>query len=188
LTNDLGGYYTTSPPEKDQFGAKGDFVTSPEISQVFGELIGVWVVAEWIAQGRKSEGVYLMEVGPGRGTLMDDMLRTIRNFSPLAKALEAVYMVEASPSLRTAQHKLLCGENKLEETELGWQSVSKHSPDLKIVWTEDIRFVPKEASKTPFIIAHEFFDAPTSPTEVKRKFHQATLAQCELNGNKTPKE
>jgi NADH dehydrogenase [ubiquinone] 1 alpha subcomplex assembly factor 7 len=159
LTSDLGGYYTSSPPEKDQFGAKGDFVTSPEISQVFGELIGVWVVAEWIAQGRKSEGVYLMEVGPGRGTLMDDMLRTIRNFPPLAKAVEAVYMVEASPNLRAAQHKLLCGDNTLEETKLGWQSVSKHSPDLKIIWTEDIRFVPKEASKTPFIIAHEFFDA-----------------------------
>jgi SAM-dependent MidA family methyltransferase len=159
LTSDLGGYYTSSPPEKDQFGAKGDFVTSPEISQVFGELIGVWVVAEWIAQGRKSEGVYLMEVGPGRGTLMDDMLRTIRNFPPLAKAVEAVYMVEASPNLRASQHKLLCGDNKLEETKLGWRSVSKHSPDLKIIWTEDIRFVPKEASKTPFIIAHEFFDA-----------------------------
>ncbi|KAM0719275.1 hypothetical protein Q7P37_005180 [Cladosporium fusiforme] len=159
LTSDLGGYYTSSSADKDQFGAKGDFVTSPEISQVFGELIGVWVVAEWIAQGKKSEGVYLMEVGPGRGTLMDDMLRTIRNFPPLAKAVDAVYMVEASPNLREAQHKLLCGENKLEETELGWQSVSKYSQDLKIIWTEDIRFVPKEASKTPFIIAHEFFDA-----------------------------
>jgi NADH dehydrogenase [ubiquinone] 1 alpha subcomplex assembly factor 7 len=160
LTSDLGGYYTsTSPSGSDQFGAKGDFITSPEISQIFGELIGVWVVAEWIAQGRKSNGVYLMEIGPGRGTLMDDMLRTVRNFPPLAKAIEAVYLIEASPRLREAQHKLLCGENALEETKMGWQSASRHSRDLKVVWTEDVRFVPKDASKTPFIIAHEFFDA-----------------------------
>lgn len=160
LTSDLGGYYTSNAPsEKDQFGAKGDFVTSPEISQIFGELIGVWVVAEWIAQGRKSEGVYLMEMGPGRGTLMDDMLRTTRNFPALAKALEAVYLVEASPRLRETQHKLLCGDNETKENSIGFESTSKHSPDLKIVWTEDIRFVPREGNKTPFIIAHEFFDA-----------------------------
>ncbi|KAK0316266.1 hypothetical protein LTR01_000012 [Friedmanniomyces endolithicus] len=160
LTSDLGGYYTaTAPSESDQFGAKGDFVTSPEISQIFGELIGLWVVAEWIAQGRRSEGVYLMEMGPGRGTLMDDMLRTIRNFPPLAKAIEAIYLVEASRNLRIAQHKLLCGENPLSENEIGHESTSKHSEDLKIIWTEDIRFVPREASKTPFIVAHEFFDA-----------------------------
>ncbi|OQO01348.1 hypothetical protein B0A48_12903 [Cryoendolithus antarcticus] len=160
LTSDLGGYYTsTSPTTSDQFGSKGDFVTSPEISQVFGELIGVWFVAEWIAQGKKNEGVYLMEVGPGRGTLMDDMLRTVRSFPDLAKAIEAIYMVEASPRLRKAQHKLLCGDNAMEETSMGWQSVSKHSNELKIIWTEDVRFVPKDGSKTPFIVAHEFFDA-----------------------------
>ena len=78
LTSDLGGYYTStaaSPSDADQFGAKGDFVTSPEISQIFGELVGVWIVAEWIAQGRLGEGVVVMECGPGRGTLMADVLR-----------------------------------------------------------------------------------------------------------------
>jgi SAM-dependent MidA family methyltransferase len=160
LTSDLGGYYTGAlSKDRDQFGRKGDFVTSPEISQIFGELIGVWIVAEWMAQGKKSEGVYLMEVGPGRGTLMDDMLRTIRNFPSLAKAIEAVYLVEASEELRKAQHKLLCADNPMTETKLGWESTSRHSPDLKVVWTEDHKFVPRDPSKTPFIVAHEFFDA-----------------------------
>ncbi|KAK4242413.1 NADH dehydrogenase complex I, assembly factor 7 [Achaetomium macrosporum] len=160
LTADIGGYYTGALEEgRDQFGVKGDFVTSPEISQVFGELCGIWFVAEWIAQGRQSRGIELIEVGPGRGTLMDDMLRTIQKFPAMANSIDAIYMVEASPELRMAQKNLLCGEDApMTESKVGYHSVCKYNA-LPIVWTETIKSIPIAAEKMPFIMAHEFFDA-----------------------------
>lgn len=82
LTSPDGGYYTSQKVGKDQFGQKGDFITSPEISQIFGELIGLWFVTEWMKQAKPSAGVEIIEVGPGRGTLMDDMLR-VRYDAPM---------------------------------------------------------------------------------------------------------
>ncbi|PYH93250.1 hypothetical protein BO71DRAFT_381999 [Aspergillus ellipticus CBS 707.79] len=159
LTNPEGGYYTTRPNgEGEVFGRKGDFVTSPEISQVFGELVGIWAIAEWMAQGRKRSGVQLIEVGPGKGTLMDDMLRTFRNFKSFTSSLEAIYLVEASATLREVQKRLLCGDANMEETDVGYRSTSKYF-DVPVVWVEDIRLLPHEEDKTPFIFAHEFFDA-----------------------------
>lgn len=160
LTADVGGYYTGAiEPGRDQFGQRGDFITSPEISQVFGELVGIWFVAEWMSQGRPRSGVELIEVGPGRGTLMDDILRTIRNFKDMASAIDAVYMVEASKELRETQKNLLCGEDAaMRESKEGWHSTAKYS-DLPIVWADTIKAVPQSPSKTPFIVAHEFFDA-----------------------------
>ena len=181
LTSDIGGYYTGALGEgRDPFGRTGDFVTSPEVSQVFGELVGIWFVAEWMAQGRPSKGVELMEVGPGRGTLMDDILRTIRHFG-LAKSIDAVYMVEASAQLRDTQKKLLCGpEAQLSESKTGYHGVSKLS-GIPIVWTETIQSIPRselqirpvpqddlsclsradsvDPESMPLIVAHEFFDA-----------------------------
>ncbi|KAM3503727.1 hypothetical protein MY11210_008614 [Beauveria gryllotalpidicola] len=160
LTGDVGGYYTGAiGAGRDQFGLKGDFVTSPEISQVFGELIGIWFIAEWMSQGRPKDGVQIIEVGPGRGTLMDDMLRTISRFPAMANSIEAVYMVEASPELRSAQKDLLCGPGTpTTESKAGYHSTGKYN-NLPIVWTQTIKSVPMESNKTPFIIAHEFFDA-----------------------------
>ncbi|KAL4975830.1 S-adenosyl-L-methionine-dependent methyltransferase [Aspergillus desertorum] len=159
LTSPEGGYYTTKPGGGGEvFGKKGDFVTSPEISQVFGELVGIWTIAEWMAQGAKRSGVQLMEIGPGKGTLMDDMLRTFRNFKSFTSSLEAIYLVEASPTLREIQKQLLCGDAVMEETDIGHRSVSKYF-NVPVIWVEDIRLLPHEEDKTPFIFAHEFFDA-----------------------------
>ncbi|EPE30186.1 S-adenosyl-L-methionine-dependent methyltransferase [Glarea lozoyensis ATCC 20868] len=158
LTSDVGGYYTSSLEGRDQFGTKGDFITSPEISQIFGELIGVWFVAQWMAQGKKKEGIEFIEIGPGRGTLMDDILRTIRNFEPMGLKVDNVYMVEASASLRDAQKKLLCGDAEMKEIDIGHESTSKYSA-IPVVWTDNIRFIPSGQYKSPFIVAHEFFDA-----------------------------
>lgn len=160
LTSDVGGYYTGAiEAGRDQFGRKGDFITSPEISQIFGELVGIWFVAEWMSQGRPKQGVQLIEVGPGRGTLMDDMLRTMKNFKEMASSIETVYMVEASKELRTAQKNLLCGEDAvMTESKIGWHCTSKYS-GIPIVWTDSIKAIPQDPSKMPLIVAHEFFDA-----------------------------
>jgi NADH dehydrogenase [ubiquinone] 1 alpha subcomplex assembly factor 7 len=174
LTSPQGGYYTSSrsrdgTEESDQFGTKGDFITSPEISQVFGEMVGIWFVSEWIAQikGLRKSPVtklHFIELGPGRGTLMDDILRTVKNFTSMAKTIDKIYLVEASGDLRWKQHRLLCGENtKLEKTPMGWVSLSKKYFEVPIIWVEDVSLLPKGGNDgspdTPFIIAHEFFDA-----------------------------
>jgi len=147
LTNPDGGYYTSrgQATSSDPFGKRGDFITSPEISQIFGELVGLWTYAEWRAQGVTGK-VDLIELGPGRGTLMDDVLRTLRNFKPMMDSVGRIYLVEASGHLREIQHKLLCGDAPLEPCDEGFSSRCKYSPDTEIVWCEDLKFVPSGAS------------------------------------------
>ncbi len=97
LSHPEHGYYMT----RDPLGAAGDFTTSPEISQVFGELIGVWVAQVWQQLG-SPRSFALVELGPGRGTLMMDVLRVLQKVPACAKAAE-VHLVETSPMLRAAQ-------------------------------------------------------------------------------------
>ncbi|RXT48288.1 methyltransferase [Bosea sp. Tri-44] len=95
------GYYM----KQDPFGACGDFTTAPEISQIFGELIGLWAASVWQAMDAPAS-VRLIEIGPGRGTLMQDMLRAARALPGFGAAL-SVHLVETSPVLRERQRETL---------------------------------------------------------------------------------
>jgi len=95
------GYYI----KQDPFGAGGDFTTAPEISQIFGELIGVWAASVWQAMGAPAS-LRLVELGPGRGTLMQDMLRAGRALPGFREAM-SVHLVETSPALRERQAQVL---------------------------------------------------------------------------------
>ena len=95
------GYYST----RDPLGRAGDFITAPEISQLFGELVGVWLANCWLETGEPSR-VMLVEIGPGRGTLLRDALRATRKLPGFHDALE-LHLVETSPALRAVQEKAL---------------------------------------------------------------------------------
>jgi len=141
LTHPQYGYYVT----RDPLGAHGDFVTAPEISQMFGELIGVWMVAVWQQMG-SPENVRVVELGPGRGTLMSDALRAAKVVGDFHAAL-VVHLVEISPKLQQAQEQLLEG--------LG----------VPILWHSALAEVP---SGPVIIIANEFIDALPVHQAVKR--------------------
>jgi NADH dehydrogenase [ubiquinone] 1 alpha subcomplex assembly factor 7 len=123
------GYYMTREP----FGEDGDFITAPEISQVFGELIGIWCAAQWQAMGKPAPFT-LVELGPGRGLLLADMLRAAKVMPDFATAAN-IHLVETSARLREAQRQVL-GDT--------------------ITWHERLADVPPG----PMIaVANEFFDA-----------------------------
>jgi NADH dehydrogenase [ubiquinone] 1 alpha subcomplex assembly factor 7 len=128
------GYYMT----RDPFGREGDFTTAPEISQMFGELLGLWVAEAWSAMGRPAHFA-LVELGPGRGTLMADALRALR-IVPECRAALSVHLVETSPMLRDVQRTTL----------------SALSADVRLAWNDTFADVP---SGPAIVLANEFLDA-----------------------------
>ncbi|EJF75658.1 SAM-dependent methyltransferase [Bartonella alsatica] len=102
LTDPQFGYYQTQTP----FGRAGDFITAPEISQLFGEIIGIWILANWKTHGCPYPFI-LAEIGPGRGTLMNDILRTIQKLSTTAFNAAEIFLIEISQKLAKEQEKCL---------------------------------------------------------------------------------
>ena len=87
------GYYKTRQP----FGRTGDFVTAPEVSQLFGEMLGVFIVHAWQRHGTLANA-RLVEIGPGRGTMMADMLRVIQRIAPPLYESMTVHLIETNIS------------------------------------------------------------------------------------------
>jgi len=131
LTHPGHGYYI----HRDPLGRGGDFVTAPEVSQMFGELVGLWAASVWNAMGMPSE-VKFIELGPGRGTMMADALRAIRILPAFHDAI-SVHLVETSPVLRDRQREKLADAAHVE-------------------WYDSIDDIPEGPA---IIFANEFFDA-----------------------------
>ncbi len=127
------GYYTTREP----FGAKGDFTTAPEISQIFGELAAIWLYSAWREAGAPIPATFT-EIGPGRGTMMADMLRTFSQLDPSLASSAGFAMVEISPRLAECQRQTL------------------RSAPVMPRWVSSIDELDEEPL---FIIGNELFDA-----------------------------
>ncbi|MEO0681452.1 MAG: SAM-dependent methyltransferase [Pseudomonadota bacterium] len=102
LSHPQHGYY----PARDPLGAAGDFTTAPEVHQMFGEVLGLWLAERWQAMGAPRR-VVLAELGPGRGTLMADALRAVAVAAPGLHAAAELWLVETSPALRARQARAL---------------------------------------------------------------------------------
>ncbi|MPZ55213.1 MAG: class I SAM-dependent methyltransferase [Rhizobiales bacterium] len=141
LTHPRHGYYTT----RDPFGRDGDFITAPEISQMFGELIGLWAASVWRQMG-SPDNLRLVELGPGRGTMMLDMLRAAQVVPGFRGAIVA-HLVEISPALERRQRQTLNGL------------------DVPLLWHQRIEDVPDGPL---IVVANEFFDALPAHQAVKQ--------------------
>jgi SAM-dependent MidA family methyltransferase len=141
LTHPEHGYYVS----RDPLGREGDFTTAPEVSQMFGELLGLWTASVWKAIG-SPPALRLVELGPGRGTMMADALRALRVLPPLYQSL-SVHLVEINPVLREKQRATLEGVRN-------------------IAWHDSIDEVPEGPA---VILANEYFDVLPIHQVVKRE-------------------
>jgi NADH dehydrogenase [ubiquinone] 1 alpha subcomplex assembly factor 7 len=151
LTHAEHGYYMT----RDPLGTDGDFITAPEISQMFGELLGLWIASVWRRIG-SPPSLHLIELGPGRGTMMLDAMRAARVMPGFRNAL-SIHLGESSPALERRQRQTLGGL------------------DLPLEWHQTLPDVPEGPS---IVVANEFFDALPVNQAVKKNgaWHERQIA------------
>ncbi|WP_414709619.1 class I SAM-dependent methyltransferase [Rhodopseudomonas sp.] len=149
LTHPGFGYYVS----RDPLGREGDFTTAPEVSQMFGELLGLWAASVWKSIG-SPQLVRLIELGPGRGTMMADALRALKVVPPLFQALH-IHLIEINPVLREKQKATLAGVENLH-------------------WHASLGEVPGGSS---IILANEYFDVLPIHQMVRgeRGWHERTV-------------
>lgn len=135
------GYYMK--PEHAVFGTQGDFITSPEISQMFGELVALWMIKQWMDTSVKVP-FRVVELGPGRGTLMDDILRVLKQLPAARGKLKSIHLVESSATMRALQ------EGKLRK--------ASQEGNFEIMWHDAIEEIEHEEDMFTMLVAHEFFD------------------------------
>lgn len=131
LSHPEHGYYM----KQDPLGVGGDFVTAPEVSQMFGEIVGAWAAHSWMQMGAP-EAFVILECGPGRGTLMADMMRACAGVKGFCNAAQ-VHLLEISPVLKARQGEALA--------------------EYDVQWHDDFTDVPDDLPI--IIVANEFFDA-----------------------------
>eukprot|EP00039_Didymoeca_costata_P028856 m.22332 g.22332 ORF g.22332 m.22332 type:complete len:488 (+) comp7388_c0_seq2:183-1646(+) len=146
LTNPNAGYYTR---KSEIFGTSGDFITSPEISQMFGELVAVWFVAQ-VQLANSPKNLHLVEIGPGKGTMMADMLRSFSTFSSTQSL--SVSMVDASSKMWEVQ------KQTLRDAKVKFKN-SEQESGMDIKWFSRLEDVPLHKDSYQMIVCHEFFDA-----------------------------
>ena len=170
------GYYASRPG----IGPGGDFITSPEITQVFGELVGVWLVSEWARQG-KPQNAQIVELGPGNGTLTKDILRILTQLK-VKSEFSCVNLIENSPHFLKVQFESLCESENLSKPSLSLQS-GISSNGVPIHWYSSVKDIPRMPS---YFIANEFFDALPIHQFIKseQKWKEILIDTEEKNGNK----
>ncbi|KAK9698394.1 hypothetical protein RND81_08G101300 [Saponaria officinalis] len=166
LTNPNAGFYIN----RDVFGAEGDFITSPEVSQMFGEMIGVWAMCLWEQMGRPGK-VNLVELGPGRGTLMVDLLRGASKFKSFIESVH-IHLVECSPTLKELQHRNLKCEDEDDSSPTSEKKTISRLAGTPVSWHAAFEQIP--SGVPTIIIGHEFYDA--LPVH---QFQKASRGWCE---------